>query len=364
MLLLLLLLFLVLLFLILFALAAVSSGTLPVISMKERIFQHNRVVGDFNVILAEKLTYKIAITRSDYVDQYPNVFELGICEYGVGIDSLLDHILVGNVGRSEMVTVSRNADFLKVFDICCGFSVLRDQVDPSSVVRLRPDDTIVSNGAVMLKNEAKGDVGDAGAARQELTSKLDKSALFVFPEDSQSIIGMTTFPDRICLYSIDYDLSQRHFTSSHLKSYDMRHLHDRVSFAQDIFKIAQWMSTVRGPQSLFHLVPNVRTQTPNGHHITWRDGGICKELKFQSNTRACAAEMEAVLSRIKLVYDAHLDNVEWGEVILPNFVNVSRVGFKLRRAINSRMISKVAAIANIEKGRTNPLTFSPSSICS
>ena len=334
-----------------------SSGTLPEISMKERIFQYNRVVGGFNKILEENLSYKIAITCSEYVEQFPNVFELGNCEYGFCIDSLLKHILVGNCGLSEMVTVSRNAHFLSVIDICCGFSVLRDQVDPSSIVRLRPDDTIVSNGTMLLKNEAKGDVRDATKARDELTSKLDKSALLVFPEESQSIFGMTTFPDRICLYSIDYDLSQGCFTSSELKSYDMRHLRERVLFTQDIFKIAQWMSTVHRPRSPFHLVPNVRTITPNGHHITWQDGIICKELKLRSNTRACVAEMEAVLTRIEVVYDACLDNVEWGRVKSPNLVYVSRVGFKLCEAINNRMITKEAAIANIRKGKTNPLTF-------
>ena len=238
--------------------------------MKQRIFEHNRVAGGFNAILAEKLTYKIAVTSSVYVDKYPNVFELGDCEYGVGIDSLL---LVGMYSRSEIVTVCRNADFLKVLDFCCGFSVLHDHGDPSSGVRLRSDDTIVSNSAVVLRNVVKGDFAEAQIARQELTSKLDKSALHVFPEESQSIIGMTTFPERICLYSIYYNLSQRCFTSSELKSYDMRHLRERVSFTQDIFKIAQWMTTVHVPPTFFHLVPNVRTQTPNGHHITWQDGG-------------------------------------------------------------------------------------------
>lgn len=34
------------------------------------------------------------------------------------------------------------------------------------------DDNFVSNGTVVLKNEAKGDVGEAQSARQELTPKL------------------------------------------------------------------------------------------------------------------------------------------------------------------------------------------------
>ena len=159
--------------------------------MRGRIFEHAPVVGNFNDILAEQLNYKIVIKGSDYVARYPDVFEQGVCEYGVAIDSLLDHVLVGNTGLSEMVTVTRNGDFLKVFDICCNFSVMRDQKDPSSVVRLRPDDTIVSHGAMMLKNEAKGDIRYAEVAREEFTKKLDESAMSVFPANSESIIGMT-----------------------------------------------------------------------------------------------------------------------------------------------------------------------------
>jgi len=328
------------------------SATLPAVSMKQRIFEHNPVMGNFNEILAEKLTYKIVIKGSDFVAQFPGVFEQGVCEYGVAIDSLLEHVLVGNTGLSEMVTVTRNGDFLKVFDICCNFSVMRDQKDPSSVVRLRPDDTIVNKGAVMLKNEAKGDIQYAEVAREELTKKLDKGALSVFPANCQSIIGMTTFPNNISLYSIDYDLAQMNFATSHLKSYDMRHLGERVTFVQDIFKIAQWMSTVKGPQLPFHLVPDVRTVTPNGHHITWTNGVINKELKARSKTRASVSDLTAVLGRIHQVYTAKLDNVEWGEVRDPNIVVVHRVGFQLSRAINNGMISKDTAITNIRNGRT------------
>jgi hypothetical protein len=336
----------------------VLSATLPRVSMRQRIFEHSVVVGNFDVILAEQLTYKIVVKGSDFVAQFPGVFEQGVCEYGVAIDSLLEHVLVGNTGLSEMVTVTRNGDFLKVFDICCNFSVMRDQKDPSSVFRLRPDDTIVSHGAVMLKNEAKGDIQYAEVAKEELTKKLDKSAMSVFPANSQSIIGMTTFPNSISLYSIDYNHADMKFETSHLKSYDMRHLEQRVTFVQDIFKIAQWMSTVTGPQLPFHLIPGVRTKTPNGHHITWTDGVIHKELKARPTTRASVSDLTAVLGRIGQVYAAKLDNVEWGEVKGPNIIEVHRVGFQLSRAINNRMISKDTAITNIRKGRTIYLTFS------
>ena len=332
--------------------AFVCSATLPSVSMKQRIFDHNPVKGSFHDILAEQLTYKIVVKGLDIVQQFPQVFEQGVCEYGVAIDSLLEHVLVGNTGLSEMVTVTRNGDFLKVFDICCNFSVMRDQKDPSSAIRLRPDDTIVSHGAVMLKNEAKGDIQYAEVAREELTDKLDMSAMSVFPSNSQSIFGMTTFPNNISLYSIDYNHACMNFETTPLKSYDMRHLEQRVTFVQDIFKIAQWMSTVTGPRLPFHLIPDVRTETPNGHHITWTNGVIRKELKSRSKTRSSSLDLSGVLERIGQVYAARLVNVEWGEVTGPNIVEVHRVGFQLSRAIHNNMISKDTAVTNIRAGTT------------
>jgi hypothetical protein len=258
-----------------------------------------------------------------------------------------------------MVTVSRNSDFLKIFDNCCGFSVFRDQRDPSSVIRLRPDDTIMSNGAVLLKNEAKADLRDAEVAKDELTKKMAKEALRIFPENSQSIIGMTTFPERIHLYSIDYDLTHSNFNSTLLKAFDMRQLNERVNFVQDMFKLAQWMSTVHRAQSPFHLIHGVRQETPNGHHITWTKDGICKELKMHGtySTRHGELVMKEKLRRIKQVYEARFQNVEWGTVKPPNFVMVARVGFMLSTALSADMINKEQAISDIRKGGLQFLTL-------
>jgi hypothetical protein len=117
--------------------------------MKDRIFAHAPRGGvDLSTVLVSNLAYKIAVTQVKFVESHSDTFELGDCEYGVAVDALLQHILVGNVGSSEMTTVSRNADFLKIFDICCGYMVYRDQVDPSSIIRKRPDDTVVTAGCV------------------------------------------------------------------------------------------------------------------------------------------------------------------------------------------------------------------------
>jgi hypothetical protein len=146
---------------------------------------------------------------------------------------------------------SRNADFLKIFDICCGYMVYRDQVDPSSIIRKRPDDTVVTAGCVCFKNEVKAESSEAEVARRELTDKLSPDSLRVFPANSQSIFGMTTFPNLINIYSIGFNSTTNTFYTTFLCSFDMRHLNDRVRFIKAVFKIAEWMSTVPGPHEEF-----------------------------------------------------------------------------------------------------------------
>ena len=310
--------------------------------MKDRIFAHApRDLVDLSAVLESNLSYKIAVKTMKFVESFSDTFELGDCEYGVAVDSLLEHILVGS---SEMTTVSRNADFLKIFDICCGYMVYRDQVDPSSIVRKRPDDTVVAARSVCLKNEAKAEPSEAEAARKELIDKLSPDALRVFPANSQSIFGMTTFPNLINIYSIGFNLTTKIFFTTPLCTFDMRHLNNRVLFVKAVFKIAEWMSAVSGPHEEFHLVPDVRRDTPNGHHITWTNDCLKKELKLSS---------PATMSRIDNIYRARMPNVEWGTVELPNVLYVTRIGFKLRRAILSNMITREKALVDVRQGEEN-----------
>ena len=338
--------------LIFFILAATAGSRLPIVRMKDRIFAHApRGLVDLSAVLASNLSYKIAVKTMKFVESHSDTFELGDCEYGVAVDSLLEHILVGNVGSSEMITVSRNANFLTIFDNCCGYTVYRDQVDPSSIVLKRPDDTIVAAGSVCLKNEAKGKPSDAHVARKELTDKLSPGALKVFPANSQSIFGMTTFPNLINIYSIGFDLTTNNFFTTFLCAFDMRQLDDRVLFVKAVFKIAEWMSTVPGPHDEFHLLPDVRRETPNGHHITWTKECLLKELKLYSPTIAEEeTNMRHTMSCIAHIYGERMPNVEWGTVEHPNFLKITRIGSMLKRAILSKMITREKALADVRKG--------------
>ena len=209
--------------------------------MKDRIFSAANQT-DVRAAFCSDLQYKIAVTKLKYVREFPNVFEYGESQYGVAVDSLLEHLLVGNVGLAEVTTTSRNADFLKIFDACCGYQLFRDQHDPSSVGALRPDDTLMFNGAMVFRNEAKGDLRLKLMAEGELTDKLDEGAIKLFPANSQTIFSMTTFPNSIHIYALDFDLASNEFTITHLQGFDMRLLPERVRFVQAVFKIAQWIS--------------------------------------------------------------------------------------------------------------------------
>jgi hypothetical protein len=320
--------------------------------MKERIFQNAR--GSTTAprsVIAEPLQYKIAVTRKKFVDLYPDVFELGDSEYEGAVDTLLDHVLVGNVAGSETATTTRNGAFLQVFDACCGYIVYRDQASPSSIAQKRPDDTVVHNGAVGLKNEAKADVAQVLTAQRELTDKLSVDAVRIFPAKSYSIFGMTTFPSHIYLYSIDFCAATGTYSTQHIRDYDMRVPMYRVHFIQAVFKIAEWMAAIKGPNVNFHLVPGVRVRTPNGHHVTWTKDCLLKELKVKPGTRStAAAELSATVDRIAQIYDASLLNVEWGVVELPNLLRVTRIGFTLRTAVAEGKITRQAAIQGIRQG--------------
>lgn len=304
---------------------------------------------NLNDVVQTDMSYKIAITRQKYVDMFPEVFELGECEYQGGIDTLLDHILVGNVGLSEMTTIGRNNSFLTVFDACCNFELYRDQVDPSSVALKRPDDTVVANGAVSFKEEAKGNRIDMEVARRELTEKFSPDAVRLFPSGSHSIFGMTTFPHVINLYSIRLTAAGV-YASDLITNFDMRQLDERVRFVKAVFKMAEWMCGIKGPNQHFHLVPGVRRETTNGHHVTWTADCLLKELKLGGRRCTTGAMYKEPLEFIASIYAAHLPNVEWGTVQQPNLLRVTRIGHVLRSAITVGMITKAKAVEDVTKG--------------
>ena len=175
---------------------------------------------------------------------------------------------------------------------------------------------------------------------------------------------MTSFHYHINLYSIEFDATTSTFSTSPLCSFDLRHLHERVRCIKAIFKMAEWMSTVSGPREGFHLYPGVRTQTTNGHQVTWIRNYLLKEQTLRKSGRGLGfrlglkrarsptvAEWEATMEHISAIYAARLPNVEWGTVEEPNKLKITRLGFTLKYAIIVKnIITRVRALADIQKG--------------
>jgi hypothetical protein len=144
-----------------------------------------------------------------------------------------------------------------------------------------------------------------------------------------SIVGITTTDAEINLYSLSYNPIPRTYSSALLKRYKVTELEDRRAFILDVFKLACWMLTVRSSGCMAHLIPGVRTQTPNGHFITWSRAGLFKEFK-----RGAVPNMDL----IRRVYQADLPNVERG-IANCTSVTITSIGTKLTDALRSGAVT-------------------------
>jgi len=219
---------------------------------------------------------------------------------------------------------------------------LLNQHDASSRIRSRPDTSIMFNGALLLKGEAKHLETEMETARAELTDRFFIGAVCCFPLGSNSVVGVTTCSTTASLHIITCTNGQ--FTSVVYSSYAVQLLQrERVRFIVDMFKVLRWAVTVTCPTSSFHLVPAVRMRTQNGHHVTWTSQGLLKELHNPGR---------GVVNRILQVYAHNLPHVEWGQAVVGNWnaVLVTRVGHKLMDAIAGGMISKTTAIEDFRLG--------------
>jgi hypothetical protein len=111
-----------------------------------------------------------------------------------------------------------------------------------------------------------------------------------------------------------------------------------------LVKFLRYVVTIDGPNQSFHLVPGVRRETPNGHHITWTREGLLKEYgRLQS-----PQQMEL----IKTVYEANLPHVEHGRVENPGSRTalITRVGRMLKDCIVDGTVTKAVALQHITLG--------------
>lgn len=290
--------------------------------------------------LGSALPFKIPVCTMFLVNSFPDEFCLGRCEYGSSVDSWVERV---SVFPSETAVSSMNQLWINIFTTCLpGCVTLLNQHDASSRIRVRPDMTVMSNGALILKGEDKLLASEMETAKSELTDKFFPGAVCCFPLGSSSVVGITACSTTVSLHIITSN--NGNFTSVVYASYAVQQLqHDRVRFIVDIFKVLRWAVTITEPTSSFHLVPNVRTRTRNGHFVTWTSAGILKELHNPHR---------GVVTRILSVYRAHLAHVEWGSPVTGNTqaVLVTRVGHRLQDAINKGLISKATALDHVRLG--------------
>jgi len=287
-------------------------------------------------------TFLIASTNQELVRQYPNIFEFGKAEYNLGIDSFISH---DELGEGEGAAAGLDREWLLSFQNCVGAVICYDQHDSSSRTRLRPQVTVLCNGAIVLKVLSKGREIDMLAARAELTEKFHTTASDQFPTPYFSIFGVVTCPSKIEIYMLSFDRRTNTFTSSLLPqgTFNVRNVpNDRIRFVQVIFNIMRWLSSIEGPHQQFHLIPGIRTQTPNGHHITFTSQGIFKEYRMSTSIRQ--------ISYMGVVYAAKLPNVVWGSVVGERSVLISRIGTLLTTAIANRRISRQVAEDGVRLG--------------
>ena len=297
----------------------------------------NCQISSLDEALAQPLPFKIAVMDIKWVNTFPESLCLGRAEYFYCVDSWLYRSL--NF-VSETSVNSLDSLWINIVNTCIRGSVLYlNQHDPSSACRLRPDTTVMKDGTLLLKGEAKFDAVEMEAARVQLLGSFFSESIRCFPRNSRAVVGVTTCRQMAKVYKISF-LSGHPTLTTH-RSYDLQTTAaGRLSFIVDIFKAMRWMASVVDPVSKFHLIPSVRRETPNHHHVTWGPRGILKEYH---NPRPL------LIGRILEVYSHKLQHVEWGEAVESNqnAIMITRVADKLTAAIYAEKISREQAINHI-----------------
>ena len=300
----------------------------------------NCQISSLDEALAQALPFKIAVMDAKWVNTFPESLCLGRAEYSYCVDTWLDR----NFNFvSETSVTSLDQMWVNIVSRCIRGSVLYlNQHDPSSAYRRRPDTTVMKDGALLLKGEAKFTAFEMVAAKEQLLDAFFPESIRCFPRNSRAVVGVTTCRDMATMFKISF-LSDHPTLTIH-RSYDLQATTaGRLTFIVDIFKAMRWMASVVDPVSRFHLIPSVRRETPNHHHVTWCPHGILKEYH---NPRPL------LIGRILEVYSHKLQHIEWGEAVESNqnAIMITRVADKLTEAIHAGKISREQAINHISLG--------------
>mgnify|MGYP003387105700 FL=1 len=324
--------------------------------MKQIINEH-RIAGGipFTEVLRNDLPFTIASTDMEAMGGFHSEkFCFGRAEYGPSLETFLQHHVLTTT--SEQAVVVLDGMWQDILKQVANVQVCLDQHDASSIVKARPDFTALHQNVLVMKGEAKITALEMNAKANELVNKFHKTAYKMFPKGCNSIPAVMTSNEMISLYSVQY--FNKRYTKAIVKEYNVENLGDRVQFVVDLFKILIWVMSQVEPVEGLHLVPDVRTRTPNGHHVTLTECGIFKEFRVSSD--APAINMDA----LKKIYEAKLHNVEYGTVNCTS-VTIHRVGSRLQDALRARTMNKQEVYQQVQQGleQLHSLGYSHCDVC-
>ena len=287
--------------------------------MRDRV-RNNSFEGPWEHSFAQELPFKISVTSVQTLRSavhYPSLFEIGMSEYGVLLDGYLEYRLIGT---SEEAVASVDSMWLGPLLLCCGCEIWRNQSDDSSQKRDRPDAVLTVCGALVLRVEEKASELNLSRAIKEITEKMHPSARDLFPAGYSSFPAIVSSPTLNKILSVSSSENGKFYTTE-INSYRMDDINIRIEFVRDLFKIARWIVSVRGPSAIGSgIVPNVRLKTRNGHHVTLTQKGLLKEFKNVDTDR------QQVMS---IIYENKLPHVEHGECRNSKVAIIHRVGIPL-----------------------------------
>jgi hypothetical protein len=310
--------------------------------MSEEILKH-RVNPNvpFTTVLETPLPFKIPVVDLELAAAHPSILEYGRSEYGFAVEQWLSDFAVNLGLTSESGVIANDYLWQGILGILCNLTLLLNQKDPSSQVKLRPDFTGLFNNILVIKGEAKTDSSEIPTAIAELIDKFHATAHFMFPSLCPVIPGIASSRQIISLHRIYYDSVALCYCQDLVKQYRTLQLEERLKFIVDIFKIAIWIVSQTSPIQFFHLATNVRTQTRNGHHVTLMRDGIVKEFKLSS-------DRQIPMEIIRSIYNAKLPNVEQGTTNCTT-ITITTVGRRLRDVVRSGELEKSFVFAQVQE---------------
>eukprot|EP01038_Epipyxis_sp_PR26KG_P015919 gene15919-21597_t len=155
--------------------------------------------------LEKRRNAQAAVVDAELAVAHPSVLECGRSEYATTVDQWLSDFASTLGLTSESGVVATDFLWQGILGKLCNLTVLLNQKDASSQVKLRPDFTGLFNNIFVIKGEAKTDSSEIPTAISELIDKFHATAHLMFPSLCPIIPGIASSRQIISLHRIYYD---------------------------------------------------------------------------------------------------------------------------------------------------------------